>query len=244
MSLNLLRLLRASRLSTCLVSTPQQENFAPSLINSKRISSPSGLIAVRFPKSIASFRPSRSRPASRQALWSSAVQGGMSLPSISKVLFEGASLIEILNMCLLQITAQPKCHRQTQTKRSAKLLSLLNYRDPTDCLVSKCVEGHFDTVEDDDRRSPSQRPPSGQETLRGSIPSFFIREIKVVRLRPMRAAAPSGPATRPLVSFKIRSIWSRSFASRVPTRGIALPLFSSSLIGTFNALPCVRITER
>src|SRR6266851_9747272 len=34
------------------------------------------------------------------------------------------------------------------------------------------------------------------DTLRGSMPSFFIRAIKVVRLRPMRAAAPSGPATR------------------------------------------------
>lgn len=28
------------------------------------------------------------------------------------------------------------------------------------------------------------------EALRGSIPSFFMREIKVVRLIPMRAAAP------------------------------------------------------
>jgi hypothetical protein len=29
-----------------------------------------------------------------------------------------------------------------------------------------------------------------QETLRGSIPNFFMREISVVRLMPKRAAAP------------------------------------------------------
>ncbi len=35
-----------------------------------------------------------------------------------------------------------------------------------------------------------------QEMVRGSIPSFFVREISVVRLRPMRSAAPCGPASR------------------------------------------------
>src|SRR5882672_10520983 len=44
------------------------------------------------------------------------------------------------------------------------------------------------------------------DTLRGSIPSFFMREIRVVRLTPMRAAAPSAPATRPFVIFKTRTI--------------------------------------
>jgi len=49
-----------------------------------------------------------------------------------------------------------------------------------------------------------------QDTLRASMPSFFMREIRVVRLRPRRAAAPSGPATRPFVSLSTRRISSRS----------------------------------
>jgi hypothetical protein len=35
------------------------------------------------------------------------------------------------------------------------------------------------------------------DTCRGSMPSFFMRAISVVRLRPIRVAAPSAPATRP-----------------------------------------------
>src|SRR5216683_726453 len=50
--------------------------------------------------------------------------------------------------------------------------------------------------------------------FRGSIPIFFIRVSKVVRLRPKRAAAPFGPPTRPLVSFRIRTILSCS--SKLP----------------------------
>jgi len=46
----------------------------------------------------------------------------------------------------------------------------------------------------------------GYNTFRGSMPNFFMREISVVRLMSMRAAAPSGPATRPLVTFRIRRI--------------------------------------
>src|SRR6266704_3459539 len=45
-----------------------------------------------------------------------------------------------------------------------------------------------------------------QNTLRASIPSFFIRVIRVVRFSPMRAAAPSGPPTRPFVSLRMRMI--------------------------------------
>src|SRR6266404_5476130 len=84
----------------------------------------------------------------------------------------------------------------------------------------------------------------GHDTFRGSIPSFFMREIRVVRLIPMRAAAPSGPATRPFVIFRTRMASSRSFASRVPATGVVLPLLLSSPIGACNALPWVRITER
>lgn len=39
-----------------------------------------------------------------------------------------------------------------------------------------------------------------QAYCRGSIANFFIRESSVVRLMPMRAAAPSAPPTRPLDS--------------------------------------------
>lgn len=39
-----------------------------------------------------------------------------------------------------------------------------------------------------------------QAYCRGSIANFFIRERSVVRLMPMRAAAPSTPPTRPLDS--------------------------------------------
>ena len=43
------------------------------------------------------------------------------------------------------------------------------------------------------------------------MPNFFMREISVVRLIPMRAAVPWGPPTRQLVTFRVRKISSRSF---------------------------------
>src|SRR6202034_2960630 len=58
------------------------------------------------------------------------------------------------------------------------------------------------------RRNPEGRTPQ-EDTygiLRGSIPIFFIRVIRVVRFRPKRAAAPEGPPTRPLVSLRTRII--------------------------------------
>src|ERR1700727_1348722 len=63
-----------------------------------------------------------------------------------------------------------------------------------------------------------------QNTLCGSMPSLFMREINVVRLTSMRAAAPLGPATRPFVTLRMRIISSRSFASRVPAIGYCFPL--------------------
>src|SRR6266404_8446761 len=60
----------------------------------------------------------------------------------------------------------------------------------------------------------------GHDTFRGSIPSFFMREIRVVRLISIRAAAPSVPATRPSVILSTRTISSRSLASRVPATGV------------------------
>src|SRR5580700_5944056 len=38
------------------------------------------------------------------------------------------------------------------------------------------------------------------------MPNFFMRDRSVVRLIPMRAAAPSGPPTRPLVTLRMRTI--------------------------------------
>ena len=65
------------------------------------------------------------------------------------------------------------------------------------------------------------------------MPNFFIREISVVRLIPMRAAAPSGPPTLPLVTLRMRRISSRSLASYLP--GAFLPLLPSSLIGACSS---------
>src|SRR5947207_11469740 len=101
--------------------------------------------------------------------------------------------------------------------------------------VEKC-RMHFDTVESDEVQI-NLRIRLDQDTFRGSMPSFFMREIRVVRLRPMRAAAPVGPATRPLLSFKTRMIASRSLDSRVPETGVGLPLPLSSLTGTCSAVP-------
>src|ERR1700686_5055172 len=82
------------------------------------------------------------------------------------------------------------------------------------------------------------------ETFRGSMPSFFIREISVVRLMSMRAAAPSGPATRPFVTFRMRTISSRSLASRVSITEMVLPLLLSSLIGACSDAPCGHQDDR
>ena len=85
----------------------------------------------------------------------------------------------------------------------------------------------------------------GYDTAFGSMPSFFMREMSVVRLSPIRAAAPPAPPTRPAVSFKMRTISSRSFHSRVPAArtGGASSLLSS-LSGTCSVVPRVRITAR
>ncbi len=40
------------------------------------------------------------------------------------------------------------------------------------------------------------------DTWLGSIPSFFIRVMNVVRLSPRRVAAPFGPPTRPPASLR------------------------------------------
>ena len=81
-------------------------------------------------------------------------------------------------------------------------------------------------------------------TRRGSMPSFFILEIRVVRGIPKRCAAPVAPATRPFVAFRSRRMSSRSPASRVPFRGTTLAPWVSSSNGTWSAEPRVKMTER
>src|SRR5262249_5573197 len=63
----------------------------------------------------------------------------------------------------------------------------------------------LDVVESPRDRTQGSKPLTSRyrlvsSTSRASIPSFFIRAIRVVRLRPRRAAAPFAPPTRPLVS--------------------------------------------
>jgi hypothetical protein len=88
-------------------------------------------------------------------------------------------------------------------------------------MVSRDVEGsrHLTTIVTEQPGEPavqarSRKPGEvweslrdrGYNTFRGSMPNFFMREISVVRLMSMRAAAPSGPATRPFVIFRMRTI--------------------------------------
>jgi hypothetical protein len=75
---------------------------------------------------------------------------------------------------------------------------------------------------------PSLVTVENYDTLRESIPSFFMREISVVRLTPIRIAAPLGPATRPCVSSSTRRISSRSLDSRGLDVGTAAPARLSS----------------
>src|SRR5207253_3486076 len=82
------------------------------------------------------------------------------------------------------------------------------------------------------------------DTARGSIPSFFMREIRVVRLRPMRAAAPSAPPTRPRVSFRMRRNSSRWLESGIAATAFSAEPLPRSDTGTSRAEPRVRITAR
>src|SRR5258708_13060957 len=79
--LEFLLLLRLSCWITCLVSTPLQRNFAPSLINSKRVFSPSWLSTVMFSRSTTKARPSISPFAPFHPLLSSAPHGPITFPS-------------------------------------------------------------------------------------------------------------------------------------------------------------------
>src|SRR3984893_918358 len=82
------------------------------------------------------------------------------------------------------------------------------------------------------------------DIFRRSIPILLIRVTKVVLFRPIRAAAPFGPPTRPLVSFRIRTILSRS--SKLLTRaGIKFPPLGADSGAEMAKLPLhVRITAR
>jgi hypothetical protein len=87
---------RASCLSTSFVNTPLQVNLAPSLIKSSKVFSPSWLIQVTFRRSTTSMRPSSSARCPLHVLRSSAIQGAISLPSITNLRRFRFSTIEIL----------------------------------------------------------------------------------------------------------------------------------------------------
>src|ERR1700676_461347 len=72
------------------------------------------------------------------------------------------------------------------------------------------------------------RPMRTYGIFRASIPSFFIRVSKVVRFRPKRAAAPFGPPTCPLVSFRIRTIVFCSSEFLAVAGADLAPLFANS----------------
>jgi hypothetical protein len=84
---------------------------------------------------------------------------------------------------------------------------------------------------------PSLVTVDNYDALRESIPSFFMREISVVRLTPIRMAALLGPATRPFVSLSTRRISSRSLDLRGLDVGTAAPARLSSETGTSRAVP-------
>ena len=82
------------------------------------------------------------------------------------------------------------------------------------------------------------------EIFRGSMSIFFIRVSKVVRLSPKRTAAPFCPPTRPLVSFRTRTILSCSSKFLALAGAKFAPLFANSGTEIARVLLRVRITAR
>ena len=81
------------------------------------------------------------------------------------------------------------------------------------------------------RKTNIHRPEAAARMLRGHLhvaarktlmPSFYMRECSVDRLRPRRAAAPLGPAIFPIVFSRAATISCRSASSRV-ARKFPLP---------------------
>ena len=87
-------------------------------------------------------------------------------------------------------------------------------------------------------------PGQDYDVFRGSIPIFFIRVSNVVRLSPNRAAAPFGPPTRPLVSFRIRTILSCSSKCLAFAGAKFTLLFANSGTEIASVLLRVRMTAR
>ena len=81
------------------------------------------------------------------------------------------------------------------------------------------------------------------------MPHFRIRDCRVVRLRPRRAAAPSGPPTIPLASFNAFKMPARSAASVPPefrrlrgAAGLDPPIISG--MSTRSSGPLLKMTDR
>jgi hypothetical protein len=103
-----------------------------------------------------------------------------------------------------------------QCKRSCKSLNQRSARDKNEPWCRNC-RGLLEGLSAPATLSrPTRRvfqleiTCSSYESVRGLIPSVFMRVISVVRLSPIRSAAPFAPPTRPLVSLRTRRILSRS----------------------------------
>src|SRR5258708_27351610 len=102
----------AACLSTYLVKTPLQQNFAPSCISSRMASSPSRSMVVALRRSMTSVRPSRELPALLHVVRSSATHGLTRVPSTTNLRSRCVSIVEILNMYVFRID---QLHGQRQT---------------------------------------------------------------------------------------------------------------------------------
>lgn len=148
------------------------------------------------------------------------------MPSKISLRWPSVSTIEILNIA-------PPFRASAKSTARAKGESLTGFPQVAELRwekeivarrVSTTVEGdfrHLSSAATEKSLNPASEtfvvPPAcewcanraRQESRRGSMPSFFMREISVVRLIPMRTAAPCGPATRPFASFRMRRMSSR-----------------------------------
>jgi len=78
------------------------------------------------------------------------------------------------------------------------------------------------------------------------MPNFLIRETRVLRLMPIRAAAPVAPPTRPLLSVSARSISSRCLLAQLSVTLLFCLRASTAFFrnrarpsGSCSAAPCV-----
>src|SRR5262245_36125191 len=148
-------------------------------------------------------------------------------------------LAAILLPSMLKILLRRKAIRITHAKARPA-------RDGGNKLIGKRLifEESIEVWEVSKLRHQPRQVSTTYDTSTRLMPSFFMREIRVVRLSPRRTAAPFGPPTRPSVSRSVRTICSRSDEADTTDPFIAEVPSLNSDAGTFSALPRVRITAR